>query len=139
MLRLDEISDRLEIQQLLAEYSTAVDFGRYDDLDDLFADDARIDLSATGGANGPYREVRTWLIDTVREFPAYAHLISNSDLRLAGDTATARTLCLNPLMLDDKTSALYLMCFWYDDEFVRTDDGWRIRRRTQVKCLDKLV
>jgi hypothetical protein len=139
MLSLEEISDRLEMQQLLAAYSTAIDAGRFDDLDDLFTDDAVIDLSVTGGAYGPYGEVKSWLIETLSSLGAYMHLVSNIDLRLAGETATGRTACLNPLVLDPKSNAVYLMCFWYDDEFARTSDGWRIRKRTQIKCLDKLL
>jgi SnoaL-like domain len=44
MLSLEEISDRLEIQQLLVDYSTAIDQRRLDDLDKLFTPDAYIDL-----------------------------------------------------------------------------------------------
>ena len=44
MLSLQEISDRLEIQQLLVDYSTAIDLGRFDDLDRVFTPDAYIDL-----------------------------------------------------------------------------------------------
>jgi hypothetical protein len=36
MLSLEEISDRLEIQQLLVDYSTAIDQRRFDDLDKVF-------------------------------------------------------------------------------------------------------
>ena len=139
MLSLEEISDRLEIQQLLAAYCTAIDAGRFDELDQLFTDDAEIDLSVTGGAYGPFGEVKAWLIETLSSMGAYMHLVSNIDLRLTGDTATARTACVNPLVLDSKSNAVYLICFWYEDEFTRTSGGWRFRKRTQVKCLDKLL
>jgi hypothetical protein len=139
MLSLEEISDRLEIQQLLAAYCTAIDAGRFDELDQLFTDDAEIDLSVTGGAYGPFGEVKAWLIETLSSMGAYMHLVSNIDLRLTGDTATARTACVNPLVLDSKSNAVYLICFWYEDEFTRTSGGWRFRKRTQVKCLDKLI
>ena len=43
-LSLDEISDRLEIQQLLVDYSTAIDQRRFDDMDKVFTPDAYIDL-----------------------------------------------------------------------------------------------
>jgi hypothetical protein len=43
MLSLAEISDRLEIQQLLVDYSTAIDQRRFDDLDKVFTPDAYID------------------------------------------------------------------------------------------------
>ena len=139
MLSLEEISDRLEIQQLLAAYCTAIDAGRFDELDQLFTDDAEIDLSVTGGAYGPFGEVKAWLIETLSSMGAYMHLVSNIDLRLTGDTATARTACVNPLVLDSKSNAVYLICFWSDDEFTRPSGGWRFRKRTQVKCLDKLI
>jgi SnoaL-like domain len=44
MLSLEEISDRLEIEQLLVDYSTATDSHRFDDPDALFTPDAYIDL-----------------------------------------------------------------------------------------------
>jgi hypothetical protein len=44
MLSQAEISDRLEIQQLLVDYSTAIDSHRFDDLDTVFTPDAYIDL-----------------------------------------------------------------------------------------------
>jgi hypothetical protein len=43
MLSVQEISDRLEIQQLLVDYSTAIDNRRFDDLDKVFTSDAYID------------------------------------------------------------------------------------------------
>jgi hypothetical protein len=43
MLSLEEISDRLEIQQLLVDYSTVIDQRRFDDLDKVFTPDAYID------------------------------------------------------------------------------------------------
>ena len=44
MLSLEEISDRFEIQQLLIDYSTAIDTRRFDDLDRVFTPDAYIEL-----------------------------------------------------------------------------------------------
>ncbi len=46
MLSLREISDRLEIQQLLVDYSTAVDNRRFDVLDKVFTPDAYIEQRA---------------------------------------------------------------------------------------------
>jgi hypothetical protein len=44
MLSLGEISDRREIQQLLVDYSTAIDLRRFDELDEVFPADAYIDV-----------------------------------------------------------------------------------------------
>ena len=70
MLSLAEISDRLEIQQLMVDYSTAIDRRRFDDLDRIFTSDAYIDYRATGGVDGRYPEVKAWLADVLPNFPA---------------------------------------------------------------------
>jgi SnoaL-like protein len=44
MLSLAEISDRLEIQQLLVDYSTAIDQRRFDDVDNVFTPGAYIEV-----------------------------------------------------------------------------------------------
>jgi hypothetical protein len=99
VLSIEEISDRLEIQDLLIAYSTAIDTRRFDDLDRVFTPDAYIDYRAMGGVDGRYPEVKAWLAQVLPNFPAYAHMLGNVDIRLAGDTATSRTLCFNPMVL----------------------------------------
>jgi hypothetical protein len=138
MLALAEISDRLEIQQLLVDYSTAIDQRRFDDLDKIFTADAYIDYRAMGGIDGVYPQVKAWLSDVLPNFPAYYHLVGNFDIRLAGDAATGRTMCFNPMKLSGDGQILFC-ALWYDDEFVRTPDGWRMTRRVETKCMDKLL
>lgn len=142
MLSLEEISDRLEIQQLLTDYSTAIDQKRFDDLDRVFTPDAYIDYRVTGGIDGRFTEVKAWLKDVLPNFPAYYHMLGNADVRITGDHATSRAICFNPMVMggDPKTGAqIYLVGIWYVDEFVRTADGWRMSRRVEEKCFDKLI
>lgn len=137
MLSLAEMSDRLEIQQLLVDYTTAIDQRRFDDLDRIFTPDAYIDYRAMGGIDGVFPAVKAWLAKVLPNFPAYYHLLGNFDIRVNGDTATSRTACFNPMQF---AGGQILFCaLWYDDEFVRTPDGWRMVRRVETKCLDKLV
>ena len=138
MLSLQEISDRLEIQQLLVDYATAIDQRRFDDLDRIFTPDAYIDYRAMGGIDGPYPQVKSWLAEVLPQFPAFCHLNGNFDIRLAGDAATGRTMCLNPMKLAGDGQILFC-ALWYDDDFVRTGDGWRLTRRVETKCMDKLI
>ena len=138
MLSLAEISDRLEIQQLLVDYATAIDQRRFDDLDRIFTADAYIDYRAMGGIDGPYSQVKAWLAEVLPNFPAYYHLVGNFDIRLAGDSASGRTMCFNPMKLSDDGQILFC-ALWSDDEFIRTTDGWRMTRRVETKCLDKLI
>ena len=139
MLSLAEISDRLEIQQLLVDYSTAIDQGRFDDLDLVFTPDAYIDYRAMGGIDGRYPEVKAWLAQVLPNFPAYSHLLGNFSVRLAGDTASSRVICFNPMVLGGDQKQVLFCGLWYDDEFVRTPDGWRMTRRVETKCFDRLV
>ena len=142
MLSVAEISDRLEIQQLLVDYATAIDQRRFGDLDRIFTPDAYIDYRAMGGIDGLFPDVKAWLAQVLPHFPAYAHLIGNFDIRLVGDTATGRTMCLNPMKLGggEAGGGQILFCaLWYDDEFLRAAEGWRITRRVEAKCMDKLL
>ena len=99
MLSLAEISDRLEIQQLLVDYSTAIDQRRFDDLDKVFTPDAYIDYRALGGIDGQYPEVKEWLSEVLPNFPVYAHMLGNFSVRIDGDTASSRVICFNPMVL----------------------------------------
>ena len=139
MLSIEEISDRLEIQQLLVDYSTAIDGRRFDDLDRVFTADAYIDYRAMGGVDGRYPEVKAWLAQVLPNFPAYAHLLGNFDVKIDGDTATSRTLCFNPMVLGGEEKQVLFCGLWYDDEFVRTGEGWRMTKRVEEKCFDRVV
>lgn len=146
MLSLEEISDRLEIQQLLIDYSTAIDQKRFDDLDRVFTPDAYIDYRVTGGIDGRYPQVKAWLREVLPNFPAYYHMLGNVDVRItpdpAGDRATSRAICFNPMVMGGSDSGerqVYFVGIWYVDEFVRTADGWRMSKRVETKCFDKLV
>ena len=77
MLTLQEISDRLEIQDLMHRYARMVDFREWDLMDRVFAPDARIDYRSTGGQEGPYREVLAWLDRALAPWPINLHHITN--------------------------------------------------------------
>jgi hypothetical protein len=138
MLSLAEISDRLEIQQLLVDYSTAIDSRRFDDLDRVFTPDAYIDYTELGGIAGAYPDVKAWLAEVLPNFPAYFHMLGNFDIRVDGDTASSRTILFNPMKLGNDDQVMFCG-LWYDDEFIRTADGWRMTRRVETKCIQKVV
>jgi hypothetical protein len=143
MLSHAEISDRLEIQQLVVDYSTAIDTRHFDDLDAVFTPDAYIDYTALGGIEGRYPEVKAWLAEVLPNFPMYAHMLGNFSVRIEGDTAASRTICFNPMVLPvaaEEGKAQIMFCgLWYDDEFLRTAAGWRMTRRVETKCFQKIL
>ncbi len=136
MKTLEEISDRLEIQELQVAYSHAIDFGRWDELDEVFTPDAHIDYTVFGGPAGSYPEIKKYLSETMPIFKAFYHMVSTSKVTLNGDTATGVTICHNPMVLSegDRGTSLMFCGLWYVDRFVRTEAGWRIRERVEEKC-----
>ena len=57
-----------------------------------------------------------------------------SSVKIDGDTASARTLCHNPMIMDGTGGQTVMFVgIWYHDTFVRTADGWRISSRREEK------
>jgi len=131
MLPLQEISDRLEIQDLLARYSHAIDERDWDALDMVFTPDARIDYSETGGAAGSFAEIKAWLPVALERFPVYQHMIATTKLSIDEDRASSRTILFNPMVHEDSEGhrQTFFIGLWYRDRLVRTAAGWRIEER----------
>lgn len=131
MMTLQEMSDRLEIQDLFARYSFAIDERDWNGLDSVFTPDARIDYSETGGAKGSFSEIKAWLPGALERFPAFQHMVATIKLTLDGDSATSRTILFNPMVHRDAAGAdqTFFIGLWYRDKLVRTADGWRIAER----------
>ncbi|HQS98010.1 MAG: hypothetical protein B7Y74_13195 [Novosphingobium sp. 35-62-5] len=131
MLSLQEISDRLEIQELFARYSFAIDERDWDALDSIFTPDAQIDYSETGGAKGTYAQIKAWLPGALERFPMFQHMVATTKLDIAGDEARSRTILFNPMThrAEDGTEQVFFIGLWYRDRLLRTPDGWRIAER----------
>jgi 3-phenylpropionate/cinnamic acid dioxygenase small subunit len=134
-LSLQEISDRLEIQDLLAAYSHAIDTRNWDALDDVFTPDAHIDYSAMGGSKGNLAETKEFLRKAMQQFASFQHMVATSQIRIRGDVAEGRTICHNPMVLDrgNGQTHAFFCGLWYRDRFVRTEQGWRIQERVEEK------
>jgi 3-phenylpropionate/cinnamic acid dioxygenase small subunit len=138
MLSLQELSDRFEIQDLVFHYADLIDRKQIDQLrSDVFTADAHIDYSAMGGSVGDLEETITFLKASLTDelFPATQHLNANVQVELQGDTATGRVMCFNPMdmTVSEGSTQTFFLGLWYVDEYRRTDEGWRICRREEVK------
>ena len=133
---LEEIADRLEIQDLLVAYSYAIDFRDWDALDEVFTPDAFIDYTAFGGSAGNLKETKEFLAAAMPMFSGFQHMVATSQVKVNGDEATGRTICHNPMVLkrEDGSEHVFFCGLWYLDKFVRTPDGWRIAERVEQKC-----
>jgi hypothetical protein len=140
MLDLQEISDRIEIQDLLARYTDAIDRRDWDALDRIFTSDARIDYSAVGGASGNLKEIKEFLDRSFKLFASSQHLVGSSVVDISGDEATARTICHNPMVFKGGDDPQLLVCgIWYRDRLVRTPEGWRIAERVEESSYMKEI
>jgi len=130
----EQLADRAEIHDVIVRYGWAIDTKDWALLDTCFLPDAHLDYSSNpGGKVGPYPEVRAWLAKVLSAFPVTQHLMSNIDVRLDGDRATARTMVTNPQGAATREGPLHFFYVGgrYDDDFVRTPDGWKIARRVE--------
>ena len=134
--RVSTAEDTLAIQQLIARYPLAVDGRDWDSLDDLFTPDARLDFTTFGGPAADITSIKKFLDESLGIFTLSQHMMGLPAITLDGDRATARTSCLNPMVLPkgDGSDAVWLIGLWYDDEFVRTAAGWRFTSRKQHRA-----
>jgi 3-phenylpropionate/cinnamic acid dioxygenase small subunit len=130
---LEAIADRLEIEDLLTRYASALDARDWERFASCFLPDALLDYTSAGGIRGRLPEVRAWLEKVMAGFPAGQHLVVNREIELQGDTARCRSVFLNPMGVPDGSGGtrLFVDGGAYHDRLVRTPDGWRIAERVE--------
>ena len=134
-LSLQEISDRFEIQDLVYHYAAIIDQRRFEDLKEVFTEDAHIDYSAVGGPVGGPEEIIAFLGQVMGMFASHQHLHANPQIKVDGDSATGRVMCLNPqeIKKPDGDTHIFWVGLWYVDEYRRTEHGWKIAKRAEEK------
>ena len=134
-LSLQEISDRMEIQDLVYQYANIIDQKRFGDLVQVFTEDAHIDYSAVGGPSGDRDTIIAFLNQVMGMFASHQHLNANPQIKVEGDSETGRVMCFNPqeLTLPDGKTHIFMVGIWYVDEYRRTDAGWKISKRVEEK------
>lgn len=121
---LQEISDRLEIAELLARYARGLDTKDWDVWRSVFTEDAYIDYRSAGGVDGHRNDVAAWLEQTFTMFPMAQHSITNIESAIDGDTATVRAIFHNPMQFPGFTGPTFYGGV-YHHKLSRTPDGWR--------------
>lgn len=132
-LSLEEISDRLLIQELIATEAHALDERDWELWESLFTEDALIDWTEAGAIKGNPREVRDWASRVFINFPypQYQHLTGNFQVELEGDAASCRHMQYIAISLPNAAGARQIgfSGIWFEDRMVRTAQGWKIRSR----------
>ncbi len=131
-LTLQQISDRIEIDELLARYARALDYRDFGALDLIFTPDAIFDAGGLGAPEGP-TAIRAMIEGTIGHLDATQHLVGKSVMDFAddGDSAEVRTYLISQHIRESAPGPVkhYFLGGEYYDRVVRTDDGWRIAYR----------
>ncbi|HVJ96597.1 MAG TPA: nuclear transport factor 2 family protein [Acidimicrobiia bacterium] len=130
-----QVADRAEIHDVIVRYGWAIDTKDWALLDECFLPDAHLDYTSNpGGKAGEYPVVRAWLAKVMAAFPVTQHLMANIDVRLDGDSAKVRTMVTNPQGAATREGPLHFFYVGarYEDDFVRTPDGWKIKNRVET-------
>jgi len=126
-------SDYLELQQLVARYSYAVDMhgGDGSAYAALFASDGSLGTQAKGTAQLAEFAAQT---NKDRSGPAFTrHFVTNVVIKPAPGGATGRSYLVTLDAAEDGKPTTILSGGHYDDVYVKTPQGWRIKSRNYVR------
>ena len=131
-LDLRQINDRIEIDELLARYSRALDFRQFEELEGIFTPDADFDAGGLGHPHGP-AAIRAMIEGTIGGLDSTQHLVGKSIIEFSedGNSAEVRTYLISQHIRESAPGPVkhYFLGGEYADRVVRTADGWRIAYR----------
>ena len=132
---MSEIEDRLAIGDIIIRYADSVDQLDYDRYASCFVDDVVV----SGFTPEPISGLATympWLRGARDRFGRTQHLIGNIQVTVDGDKAHMRSYVQATHEVPE--DAGYLLTLWaaYDDDLVRTADGWKITHHHIERLID---
>jgi len=129
-LSLEQAVQRLvdieEIKQLKARYALACDDDyNPDTLAEMFTEDATWNGGFMGQAEGK-ENIRAFFAGASDLVAFAVHGVGNPLIEINGDTATGHWYLHQPMTLKPD-NATYWLVAQYEDQYVRTEDGWRFQ------------
>jgi ketosteroid isomerase-like protein len=136
VLTLQDLNDERDIRAVYCLYCDIIDDKDFDRLTEVFTEDAYQDYRQTLGPDGIRRGTAELIAGAHKHMgkDSYCgqthHNVMNFRIDVAGDTATAKVHYYAVHRGVGKyDGALYSMWGEYDDQLVRTADGWRVSHR----------
>ncbi len=131
----EETADRLAINDTLIRYVHALDDHQYEVLDTVFLDEAIIDLTSAGAMRDEWREVKKFFRQLKETCTRDMHFFGMSRITFVDATrqaANVRSKVINPMGMKDEKGVEHFFQIHgiYDDYFVKTPEGWRVKART---------
>lgn len=129
---LQTLLDERAILQVVTRYARALDTKDFALLDDVFTPDATGDLASPTTLVG-VDAIRARIRMALDHLDESQHLVGNHEIEVDGDTATHRCyLQAQHVRHAAEGGTNYIVAGRYEDQFVRTDVGWRIKHRRLV-------
>ena len=131
----EQLRDRIAITDVVNSMGTLADLGQYDRLQQLFTDEVTVDYTSLFPGevqNISSEQLMAQWQSTLPGFDATQHMISNHQITVDGDEATAVAYVRathklgNAMWVVLKDTASHIGGY-YVDELVRTDEGWKLQ------------
>jgi uncharacterized protein (TIGR02246 family) len=122
-----EREDRQDICDVLVRYATGIDRRDWPLFATVFTDDCECDYGEIGRWHG-VDEITAFMDASHAAAGHTMHRMTNHVIDIDGDRAAARTYVDAYILAPGSTAGVNAVGI-YDDELVRTADGWRVARR----------
>ena len=123
------VEDRLAIQELMAVYSRAIDFGRWDELPDLFTDDCTLDFGSVMGKHQGKDAIRAFAGMLKGTGLTMRHYVSNCIITGTGSEAEATTYVL---AFTGQLGGMHPTTGRYEDELHKVGGRWLLHVRKGI-------
>lgn len=122
--------DKAEILEILNLYGFALDAHQWQLFDRIFTEDVIAEFGPAGAAWKGLAEFKRSFADFHDRLDSHQHTMMGQLVHVDGDKANAFSYG-NRLLVREAAEggSSWLGTGWYDDELIRTDQGWRIQHR----------
>lgn len=133
-MNLQLIADRLQLIDVMSNYATGLDARDWPLWRSVFVDEVLFDLSSWTQQPARILNADRVVASQARMFAQLTvtqHFITNHRVTIRGDDARVLAHMRAEHWIDTPSptgSSRYTMFGYYDDAFVRTDEGWKITR-----------
>ena len=124
------MSDIHAITRKVYEYAYGIDTRNWELYRSIFTDEIHMDFQSWNGNPGSTMQADDWVAGCRRLFDnldATQHSMTNPLVEVSGDTARCRMYMQAEHFLQNRLgSADFALGGYYDDQLIRTADGWKI-------------
>ena len=132
---MSQLEDRLAIGDVIIRYADSIDQCDYDRYCTCFTDDVEVAGFSAGSIKG-LAEYREWVSAARNKYGRTQHMIGNIQVTVNGDTGTLRSYVQATHELPSDPDHLFVLWAAYNDEMVRTNDGWKIKRHELERLIN---